>query len=133
MKKITIHISGPMTGIKEYNYPLFNAVEEYLREEGFEVLNPASLLPAPPEDRSLYPYEYKALLQENIQWIFEKAEAQVSLYGSESSNGARAEQAVARALKLPWIYKHFIIEHGQLTCFEYGEMEKFDSFLKGLK
>ena len=40
MKK-KVYISGPMTGIENYNYPLFHAVEEYLKQLGHMVINPA--------------------------------------------------------------------------------------------
>ena len=39
----SIYIAGPMTGIEEYNYPLFNLVAKTLRLWGFEVVNPAEL------------------------------------------------------------------------------------------
>jgi len=36
-----VYISGPMSGIAHYNFPLFNEVAEQLREMGCEVTNPA--------------------------------------------------------------------------------------------
>ena len=41
-KEKTVYIAGPMTGIPELNYPLFNAVEHWLKEQGYKVENPAS-------------------------------------------------------------------------------------------
>jgi hypothetical protein len=35
------YVAGPMTGIKDFNYPAFNAVAEDLRAQGYEVENPA--------------------------------------------------------------------------------------------
>lgn len=40
-KKIRIYLAGPMTGWPEFNYPHFNKCAAYLREAGFEVVNPA--------------------------------------------------------------------------------------------
>jgi len=36
-----VFISGPMTGIDDYNRPLFNEAEKKLREMGYDVFNPA--------------------------------------------------------------------------------------------
>ena len=36
-----VYISGPMTGIAEYNFPLFNRVAAQFRADGYSVLNPA--------------------------------------------------------------------------------------------
>jgi hypothetical protein len=38
-----LYIAGPMTGVPEYNYPLFNQVARLLRGRGYEVVNPAEL------------------------------------------------------------------------------------------
>lgn len=40
MKKV-IYISGPMTGIKDFNYPAFLAAQARFEAEGHEVINPA--------------------------------------------------------------------------------------------
>ncbi len=37
------YISGPMTGLKDYNRPTFNQAAKSLRESGYEVLNPAEV------------------------------------------------------------------------------------------
>ena len=36
-----IYLSGPMTGLPEFNYPAFNAMAATLRGRGFMVNNPA--------------------------------------------------------------------------------------------
>jgi hypothetical protein len=48
MKKI--YVSGPMTGMPELNFPLFNAVTARLREMGWEVVNPVEINPDPGAD-----------------------------------------------------------------------------------
>jgi hypothetical protein len=40
MKENTYYISGPMTGIVDFNYPLFEKVENYLISQGHKVLSP---------------------------------------------------------------------------------------------
>lgn len=42
MSKI-IYLSGPMTGLPEFNYPAFHAEAARLRTKGFTVVNPAEL------------------------------------------------------------------------------------------
>lgn len=37
----SIYVAGPMTGVPDFNFPLFNAVTHDLRRQGFEVSNPA--------------------------------------------------------------------------------------------
>ena len=36
-----VYVAGPMTGIKDFNYPAFNAVADQIRALGYEVENPA--------------------------------------------------------------------------------------------
>ncbi|MCE5182333.1 MAG: DUF4406 domain-containing protein [Betaproteobacteria bacterium] len=38
-----IYISGPMTGLPEFNFPAFNAEADRLRSLGYEVINPAEI------------------------------------------------------------------------------------------
>ena len=40
-----IYLSGPMTGLPEYNYPAFHAAARALRAAGHKVVNPAELHP----------------------------------------------------------------------------------------
>lgn len=40
-----IYIAGPMTGLRELNFPAFNAEAARLRAAGWEVLNPAEINP----------------------------------------------------------------------------------------
>lgn len=41
--KSPIYISGPMSGISDFNFPEFNRVATELREKGYEVINPAEI------------------------------------------------------------------------------------------
>lgn len=38
-----VYIAGPMSGVKEFNIPLFNKVEKDLVNEGYEVVNPVNI------------------------------------------------------------------------------------------
>ena len=45
-----VYISGPMSGIPQFNIPLFERTEEYLRRglpHGAKIISPAKLIPAP--------------------------------------------------------------------------------------
>lgn len=38
-----LYVSGPMTGIKDKNFPAFNKAANALRKKGYQVINPAEL------------------------------------------------------------------------------------------
>ena len=38
-----IYISGPMTGIKDFNYPKFRHIADLLRSSGFSVVSPVEI------------------------------------------------------------------------------------------
>ena len=40
-QEIRIYLAGPMTGIEDYNFPLFNKITREIRAEGYQVFNPA--------------------------------------------------------------------------------------------
>jgi len=42
-----LYIAGPMTGIKDLNFPAFHAIAATLRAAGHEVENPAEINPDP--------------------------------------------------------------------------------------
>lgn len=91
--KPIVYISGPMTGLPEFNYPEFERVSEALKELGYEVVSPAQ-----PE-----------LLGDGIGWDFcmrssivllMKCNAIYMLDGYENSRGAMLEYAISGALKM---------------------------------
>lgn len=36
-----MYLAGPMRGVRDYNYPLFNRAAHYIRRKGYAVFNPA--------------------------------------------------------------------------------------------
>lgn len=91
----TIYISGPMTGIEFFNYPLFNRVAAQLREEGHRVYNPAEYTGDPAAD-----FPIREVFADYCKFICLEADTIVILPGWHTSAGSRAEVALARRLGL---------------------------------
>lgn len=89
MPKI-IYLSGPMSGLPEFNYPAFNAAAIKLRTLGYQVENPAEN-PEPP-CKSWAGYMRLALAQ------LVQCEVTVRLPGWQNSRGAVIESSISRML-----------------------------------
>ena len=88
-----VYISGPMTGVKKYNYPLFNKVAKKLRTEGFTVINPAEFFEGTGKaTREQY-------MRESIKAVLE-VDKVVLLPDWDKSQGALLEVLVAKELGL---------------------------------
>ena len=86
----TIYISGPMTGLPDFNYPAFHAAARALREAGYTVVNPAENgLPAdaPWSDH----------MREDIRQMMD-CDGVAVLPGWQVSKGAKLETMVATAI-----------------------------------
>lgn len=88
------YLSGPMTGLPDYNRPAFNEAANQLRAHGFVVWNPAEEFDA----TTIYPR--KVYLRKDIEALL-KCDAIVMLDGWENSAGAKLELDIARELELP--------------------------------
>lgn len=93
-----LYIAGPMSGIKDYNYPAFNAAADRLRAVGYDVLNPADSElqnPTPGRPQAWTWYMRLALgMVLNCQGV-------ATLPGWPASPGASLEVYVARRLQMP--------------------------------
>ncbi len=107
-----VYVAGPMRGIKDFNFPEFDAVAEWIRTFGYEVFNPAD------RDREVHGegvntsdtgdlkdiehtgFSLRDALGADLQWIAAHADAVCVLPGWENSKGAQAEVALACALGL---------------------------------
>ena len=85
-----IYIAGPMSGLKDLNYPAFNAEAERLRALGHEVLNPAEN-PVPPCG------SWAGYMRMALRQLIE-CECVVLLPGWIESRGAVIERNLAQAL-----------------------------------
>lgn len=87
-----VYVSGPMTGIPEYNFPAFAAAATALRERGHEVVSPHELNPV---DGAPMPWSW--YLRRDIAALVE-CDAIATLPGWRTSKGATLEVHIAAAL-----------------------------------
>ncbi|PWI56062.1 DUF4406 domain-containing protein [Sulfoacidibacillus thermotolerans] len=87
------YLSGPMSGLPDYNYPAFFEAESALFSQGYLVANPA---------RTNLPEgsPWEAYMRDDLRKML-GADAVVVLPGWETSRGARLEVQVAEALGMP--------------------------------
>ena len=88
-----LYLSGPMTGVKNFNHELFNRVAAEFRMVGFEVCSPSEFFDG---DTTREREEY---MREAFKYLLE-ADTVVILPGWEQSKGARIEITVAQELGL---------------------------------
>ena len=91
-----IYISGPMTGMPDHNYPLFNLVAAELRMRGHEVINPAELDALEDVPGSM-PWEW--YLRRDLKAMLD-CDTLVLLPEWRISRGAKLEVYVANKLKM---------------------------------
>jgi hypothetical protein len=90
------YISGPITGMPDYNFIAFNRAETKLKNQGYEVFNPVKI----DNGSTDRPWEFymrlclKELPDCNVLFV---------LPGWEKSKGASFEVQIAKALKIPII------------------------------
>lgn len=93
MKQYHFYLSGPMTGVPDFNYPLFNRVATAYRKAGYSVFNPAESFDGDTgRDRTEY-------MRADIAALLQCRNVRV-LPGWESSKGALLEIAIANAIGL---------------------------------
>jgi hypothetical protein len=99
-----IYISGPMTGIPQFNYPEFFRVANALRELGHFVINPAETNGLTVEealrDVEANPRSWDYYMRKDVMSV-SSVDALCLLPGWQNSKGARLEVTVAKSLGLP--------------------------------
>jgi len=115
-RKPTIYVAGPMRGYEDYNYPAFDRCSRVLREQGWNVINPAELDKdagkpmsdpmsfAPDTNYEDHEFMRKALRRDMVA-ICDQCTAIYMMSNWERSKGAKAEHALAKALGLSIFYE----------------------------
>ena len=89
-----IYLSGPMTGLPDYNYPTFREAARTLRSYGQIVFNPSEAF----EGRTDLPKEI--YMRKDLEELL-KADVVALLPGWELSTGAQLEVEVAKQCGIP--------------------------------
>lgn len=109
MPKRHIYLAGPMRGIVDLNWPLFDSMAEALRAKGHDVINPVDLdrennltleawhAMTPAEQAEMMPHIVRRDLEPFLRG---QVDTLALLPGWESSRGATAERAIAHWLGL---------------------------------
>lgn len=100
MKKLKVYISGPMTGIKDFNYPAFQEMFDLLIKTGNTPMSPHT---APKLD------SWEAYMKHDIKMLCD-CDNIIMLAGWENSRGAKLEKLIADSLGIKTITKE--------ECFE---------------
>lgn len=93
----TLYIAGPMTGIRDYNYPAFNQAEKDLRAAGYDTLNPVT---SEEHNTTGTTQTWQWYMRHALAMVIE-ADGIALLSGWENSRGATLEVHVAQSLGLP--------------------------------
>ena len=92
-----VYISGPMTGHKDLNIPVFQAAETLLTNAGFPVVNPAKINPDPATG-------WTTAMRRDIRALMD-CDCILMLPGWMESRGAKLEQHIAADLGMPVYYR----------------------------
>ncbi len=99
------YLSGPMSGIPQYNYQLFDRVAALLRRQGYAIVSPAEMDSPEMRAAALASPDGKSLagvggtcgdfLARDVRLIADQVQGIIMLPGWERSRGARLEAFVA--------------------------------------
>lgn len=99
-----VYISGPMTGIPEFNYPAFEDAAQRLRALGYDVVSPHEINPPDGIDHT-----WEWYLRRDIAGLVE-CDGIVVLPGWENSRGARVETDLASVLGIEFMELAYLLE-----------------------
>lgn len=100
-----VYISGPMTGLPDFNRPAFHAAAAQLRQAGYEVRNPADVRLGPDATWSDY-------MRVDLPMLLE-CDLVALLPGWHKSRGARLEYTVATDLGIRTLSLHLVLREGE--------------------
>ena len=92
---MNVYLSGPMTGLPEWNYPAFNRAAQRLRDYGYEVFNPAEFCDDPESFNPREAFYYFC------NYITKEADCLFLLPGWKNSQGANLEVDLAKICGIP--------------------------------
>jgi hypothetical protein len=87
-----LYVSGPMTGIPEWNFPAFQAASDTLRAAGYEVIDPSR--------HGAGAGTWESYLRRDLVEMLD-CDGVALLPGWQGSKGANLEVFVAEALSMP--------------------------------
>lgn len=87
------YISGPMTGIPEYNFPMFEHITKALRSAGEKVFSPHEVVH--PDNGELGSLPWEEYIRKDLQMMLDNCNAILLLPGWRLSKGATFERLVA--------------------------------------
>ena len=102
-KQYTWYLAGRMSGVPQFNFPMFDRVARLLRADDYTVFSPAELdrpeirtaaLASPdgvPNERASGGETWADFLARDVKLIADKVQGIIALPGWEHSNGARLE------------------------------------------
>jgi len=103
--KTRAYLSGPMSNVKDLNFPLFDYVTIRLSSAGYSVFNPANytrrVLGKKPLTAQIPLAIRRALLAYELNWIALHADFVFMLPDWQNSTGACAERDAAVACEIP--------------------------------
>lgn len=106
-----VYLSGPMTGIAQFNRPMFTRVKIQIARIGATVLSPADLIPA---DMTKCP-SWEHQMRKCVRFIADCTKI-VMLPGWENSRGALIEHLIAAQVAVPrWYLEENLLRASQLT------------------
>lgn len=100
-----VYISGPMTGIKDFNHPAFNTMQAALEAAGLEAVNPTCLVTEKAEGEA----HWKKCMIADIVGLLD-CDAIITLDGWHHSRGATLELVIARFLRMKFMK---LVQQGQ--------------------
>ena len=129
-KPLTIYLSGPMTGIEDFNRPAFEAAAAKLRASGWTVIVPGDGEEYDAAERAALALSRKKLqfyLSRDIDYIQEVADVLVVLPGWEESEGSKLEVLVAQSIGVPiWSFETGRPIRGRVTTTVAGSGTEVD-------
>jgi hypothetical protein len=102
-----VYLAGPMSGIKDFNFPAFDKAAKILEDLGYEVFNPAEndrqngfdgTGTGDLQEAAMAGFSLRHALKQDLSWMCDHADLVALLPGYGRSKGVEAELALARAL-----------------------------------